>query len=432
MPLDESLRIQHLLRRAGFGGTPAEVEEYRRLGYRAAVDRLVDYEQVPADTWAGLETFDQTVPSPPFERPRQLGVVRTWWMNRAVESTRPLQEKMVWFWMNWLTTAAGKVDEPVMILWQNQFFREHALSDLRTILRGISRDPAMLRYLDNNVNRRQSPNENYARELFELYSLGVGNYTELDIRESARAFTGWTYDQQGRFLVRPNQHDNGQKTIFGRTGNWDGDDVIDMIMAHPAMPDFVARKVWTFFVHPSPTEADLQPVKEAFVRSDYSMREAVRAALLSPAFDSERSWRQRMKDPFQLVIGTWRQMGQPLPPNGFGAMVRMGQNPMEPPMPDGWDQEEAWMTTSTWLERVNYANTVANTQNLDVAALLPSGLDTHPGTAVTALAWRFVDGRLSPAARSTLLAHAGDGRLDEVRLRGLLYLLLASPEYQLA
>jgi uncharacterized protein (DUF1800 family) len=435
MALDERTQIAHLLRRAGFGATPEELDRYLNLGLRRTVDLLVDYEQIPWDINADLEWFDRSLPSNGLMRPRNQALLQTWWWERMVWSPRPLQEKMVFFWTQHFTTAARKVDEPVYMLNQQQFLRWHALGDIETLLKGISKQPAMMIYLDTDVNSRRSPNENYARELFELYGLGIGNYSERDIKEAARAFTGWRFTRQGVFFVDRAEHDPGPKTVFGRTGNFGGDDIVDLIMSHPAMPEFFARKLWEFFAYQDPQPEELEPVVDALKQSRFSVRAAMRALLTSPHFYSDRAYRANIKTPVELVIGTHRLLQ--LRPQGqmTMTMAAMGQNPWDPPNPDGWDPNEAWLNPTTWLNRINFANTMSArspvTSNLEVEQFLSQGVDTAPDRAIDELLGRFVDGRMTPLGRAAMVQYAG-ARLDEPKARGLLYLVLASPEYQLA
>jgi uncharacterized protein (DUF1800 family) len=229
-------QISHLLRRAGFGGSPDEIDAHLALGFEGAVDRLIEFERVPNDELearvSAMETqLDVT----------RLPALQNIWLSRMLFTARPLEERMTLFWHNHFATANSKVGRPPAMYDQNKLFRSQALGSFRELLKSVARDPAMLRWLDSNSNRRRSPNENFARELMELFTLGVGNYTEQDVREAARAFTGWFFDRNLGFVFNSNQHDPGQKTFLGRTGSWNGDDVIDIILQQPASADFVAR-----------------------------------------------------------------------------------------------------------------------------------------------------------------------------------------------
>ena len=263
--LTERRRIAHLLRRAGFGTTDSDMAFYSQLGFDASVQRLIDYQNVPNDQVeaqvAAMEgQLDMT----------KLPSIQAIWLYRILNTARPLEEKMTLFWHNHFATANYKVGNPQAMNAQNALFRTNALGNFRDLLYGVSRDPAMLRWLDSNSNRKASPNENYARELMELFTLGVGNYSEQDVRESARAFTGWFFDRSQGFLFNRNQHDFNEKTFLGRTGNWDGDDVVNIILEQPAAADFMARKFYWFFVRDIPTPATAAHLADVFRGSGYS------------------------------------------------------------------------------------------------------------------------------------------------------------------
>src|SRR5688572_12784937 len=212
-------RVAHLLRRAGFGAGPAELDSYVKLGFDEAVSRLVNYESVP-------ETPDRVAPE-------TVGL-EAWWLERMLHADRPLQEKMTLYWHGHLTSALKEVKDPNQMLAQNQFFRSNALGSFGDLLHGIARDGAMIEYLDLKSNRKSAPNENYGRELLELFTLGIGNYSEEDVKEAARAFTGWTATPDGRFLFNPAQHDFGPKTFLGQSGTFDGDAISDILAGHPS------------------------------------------------------------------------------------------------------------------------------------------------------------------------------------------------------
>src|SRR5215213_4963316 len=233
----ERTRVAHLLRRAGFGASEQGLNEYAQLGFDGAVSRLVNYESVP-------ETPDRLAPE-------EVGL-QVWWLDKMVHTARPLQEKMTLFWHGHLTSALRKVKDPTLLWTQNELLRANALGNYGEILRAISRDAAMIRWLDLQTNRKGAPNENYARELMELFTLGVGNYTEDDVDEVARAYTGWSTTPEGAFIFRRMQHDFGTKTILGQTGDFDGDGVSDLLAAHPATARFMASKLFRFFAYANP------------------------------------------------------------------------------------------------------------------------------------------------------------------------------------
>ncbi len=457
----EREKIAHLLRRAGFGASFDELEEYTKLGLSKTVERLIEYPPEEPELEERLKRARLDL--------AKAADLQRWWLLRMIYTRRPLLEKMVLFWHGLLTSQIGKVplprprprdpNPPNLMLNQNQFFRQHALDDFGTILKGISRDPAMMTYLDTRVNVKGHPNENYARELMELFSLGVygpdgqPNYTEQDVREIARAFTGWSFDAQGRFRFNAAQHDSGPKTVFGQTGSWNGDDVIDLILAHPSCAWHTCTKLWEFFAYDQPEPAVLQPLINVFHQTKGSIKAVVRAILTSPAFYSERAYRAKVKSPAEFVAGIARTLELDTDAFGFQlSMQRMGQALFNPPNVAGWPGGVSWITSTTWLARVNHAGQVtsnrldSHTRPLKLAELLARHRLDTPEKVVNYFAELLLDGQITAQQRQTLLSYVRDGGLwpqpgqplketdpaIDRKVRGLLYLLLAMPEYQLA
>ena len=430
--------MAHLLRRAGFGASPAEIDAALAVGYDATLERLLAPETVPDDaTEARLAALEPD--------PRRLDSARLIWLQRMLSTQRPLQEKMVLFWHGHLTSAAGKIGgrrAGALLEQQLALYRAHALGDWRALLQGVSRDPAMLAYLDNRLNRKEAPNENYARELMELFALGIGNYGEADVKDAARAFTGWTTRRDGSFAIDADEHDDGPKTILGRTGDWDGDDVVDLILEQPAAAAFLARKLFAFFAYDDPEPAVVERLAAAFRASGYSLRALVGAILRSPEFRSERAYRARIKSPVELAIGSLKLLGADTVPADLPVVVRrMGQDLMNPPSVKGWDGGPAWITAMSLLERFNYANRLTTARGddepgyLDAAAL--RARYPRPEQLVDFFAELFLDGELPAASRAVLHTYAAEGAAaadDEAQdgtVRALAYLVMASPLYQL-
>ena len=265
--LDERTRIVHLLRRAGFGASRVERERYFALGLSGTLDLLLDDDAVadPVEQQLAGMTFD-------FTKKRELP---RWWFVRMVGTDRPLREKMTLFWHGFLTSAITKVKQPAFMLNQNKLFRANAMPMFDAMLRDVTRDPAMLTWLDNRSNQKAAPNENYARELLELYSMGVGNYTETDVKEAARALTGMGVQRDGRYTFRPQLFDNGVKTFLSQTGPFGADDIIAIICRHEATPRFLAGKLFRFFAHENPSDAEIAPMVQAYQASGYSVRAPV-------------------------------------------------------------------------------------------------------------------------------------------------------------
>jgi uncharacterized protein (DUF1800 family) len=439
--LSQRTLIAHLLRRAGFGASQTELDEYTALGFDRAVDRLVRYEQVPDEFDPEKVAFELDLDLTKIEDQRLL------WMYRMATTKRPLQEKMTLFWHGHFATANSKVNNVGYMVRQNQFFRDHALGNYRDILRGISRDPAMLRWLDSNTNRKRSPNENYARELMELFTIGIGNYSEQDVKEAARAFTGW-FVKDDQFFFDAAQHDTGQKTVLGRTGNWNGDDIIDMLVGHPATARRLATKLFRFFVYDNPTQEIIEKFAQVYLRSGYDVRALVEAILRSPEFRSERAFHALIKSPMELIIGTVKALGiTTLPRDLPGVARRMGQDLYNPPTVKGWDGGMAWITTTTLLERFNLANRLITTRGRDgFAALRDELLAQRPASVEQVVDYflqRFLDGDVAAHVRRALVAYLQvnddgkplpfvlDARFIDLKVRGLIHLIMSLPGYQL-
>lgn len=377
---------EHLLRRAGFGGSPEEIDRLAALGLDAAVDHLVDYHLIPYD--APPPELESLVAAPvdraalrrmsaeerqQYVRGRRRAerqahrVVREWWLERMLHSPRPLQEKLTLFWHGHFTSGAREVRRAEFMLQQNVFLRTHAVDDFRELLLGISRDPAMLIYLDNARNTKQQPNENYARELLELFTLGEGHYAESDIKAAARAFTGWTLDGD-HFRFRPRLHDDGVKSFLGRIGPLDGEDVIDVILTQKQCARFLATKLLEFFCTPAPDRRFVERLAAEIRQEDYKLRPALKTLFKSQGFYDADVRGSLIKSPVELLIGTARQLQVPIEdlPLAERALAALGQELMQPPNVKGWDGGEKWINTAALLGRYNVVSVL-----LDGAAPRP-------------------------------------------------------------
>ena len=391
-------RAAHLLERAGFGGTPEEIERLARMTPAEAVDMLVNYQGQP-DTAPAFE------PSPiwdpgmdPFPKSRadavriaretgvSMGVellpegesrrlqpvvnkffyglrsnavetqrLATWWGERMLVTQRPLEEKLTLFWHGHFATGNTKVRDTRMMHQQIEMLRANANGNFQDLLFGILTDPAMLVYLDNGENVKDHPNENFGRELLELFSLGVGNYTETDIREAARAFTGWTNDVL-EFKFDAEQHDVGEKTFLGRTGDFDGSDIIDIILEQDAAAEFMSGKLYRFFVREEVDEAVRADLAATFREADYALRPMLRRIFLSRDFYSPASYATQIKSPVHLVVSTYRKLGLtelPTIPDFNRLIAGLGQRLFNPPNVAGWAGGRTWVTPATLLDRGN-------------------------------------------------------------------------------
>ena len=340
----------HLLRRAGFGGAAADVARLTSLGMAGAVDSLLH------PTVAELDFPIYPEPAILYDPKKARQATQLWWLDRMLRTNRPLVEKMTLFWHGHFATALGKV-QPQYMVGQINLFRQLALARFPVLLSAVTRDPAMLIWLDNRANAKAHPNENYAREVMELFALGLGNYTEDDIKEAARAFTGWSLDKNQQAMFYPARHDDGVKTVLGKTGAFNADDVISIVVSQPVHQRFLAHKLLEFFVYSDPEPELIEGVARTYALSGYDVAKTVGEILRSNVFFSPRAYRAIPKSPVELAIGTLRYIGaQTVPPNVIYQLARMGQEPLNPPSVKGWDGGPAWINTSTMLARFNFVN----------------------------------------------------------------------------
>ena len=281
-----------------------------------------------------------------------------WWVYAMLNGGCPAHEKMTLFWHNHFATSIAKVQRTTLMFNQNRLIREHALGKFSSFLHDMSKDAAMIVWLDNNSNLKAHPNENYAREVMELFTLGVGHYTEKDIREAARAFTGW-HTNGDEFDFNARYHDNGEKTVLGKTGNWNGDDVLDILLKRPDCAEFLVRKLYRVLIGElqEPPAKLLAPLAEAFRKTDYDVNDLVRRMLSSRHFFSAYAFRKRIKSPVEYVLGAVKTVyeGVPSPQPLVHRLELMGQQLFSPPNVKGWPGGQTWLNTSTVLARVNFA-----------------------------------------------------------------------------
>jgi uncharacterized protein (DUF1800 family) len=445
MALDtERGKVAHLLRRATFGPSADEIDAAAKAGLNATIDRLLNPERESDD-------FDQRFPADGFDFIRNQDAIR-YWVLRMIHGKRQFQEKLTLFWHGHLTSALSKTGGPPngarMMLNQIDLYRRMGLGGFRELVIASAKDPAMIRWLDSNQNRKGKPNENYARELFELFMLGIGNYSEQDVREAARAFTGW-FERNGEFIFVANQHDTGSKTVLGHTGNWDGGDIVDIAIRQPACGHYIARALWEFFAYRSPETEVVSEIAEIFVSSGWNIRATMQAIFTHPAFYSEKAYHALVKSPLEYLIGFTRSFNAKTDAMNFqNFLAPMGQVPLNPPDVNGWPGQSEWVSTTALIYRYNVANGLLRSgadqsTYIDVAGLLQArGLRTADAI-LDFFIDLMVDGDLPAAKRKVLadyLVAKDDGKpgtftLDERiinnKVRGLIYLLAATPEYQL-
>ncbi len=362
---------RHLLNRAGFGASASEIERYVGMTRDQAARKLLDAARTtavtPAPAWTtsaealsyprGPDASEMERKSFQQEQIREGLELRGWWITEMLATPSPLTERMTLFWHNHFVSSQQKVKLSLLMYRQNVTLRAHALVNFGDLLHAIARDPAMVIYLDNAQNRKGSPNENFAREVMELFTLGEGRYSEQDIKEAARAFTGWSLDRDsGTFRFRSFIHDDGIKTVLGTSGNLDGDQVLDILLAQPSTAEFIVRKLWREFVSPEPDEESVRLIARRFRDSRYDIKAALYAIFTSDAFYATRNRAVLVKSPIDLVVGTLKQLdmvpGEPAP---FAvAAAGMGQNLFSPPNVKGWPGQETWINASSLLARKQF------------------------------------------------------------------------------
>ena len=363
---------RHLLNRTGFGATDAEIRRFTGMTREDAARTLLAETRTTAVTpppaWTG-ERGPLRYPrggekASPEDRKRfqqeqiRDGLeLRGWWVEEMLVTPSPLTERMTLFWHNHFVSGQQKVKLVLLMYRQNVTLRENALGNFGTLLHAVARDPAMVVYLDNAQNRKGTPNENFAREVMELFTLGEGHYGEQDVKEAARAFTGYSLSREtGHFMFRPFIHDYGEKTVLGRTGRLDGDDVLDILLSKPETAELVTRKLWRELVSPDPDEREVKRIAARFRDSRYEIKVALQALLTSDAFYAPENRGTLVKSPVDLVVGTMRQFGmRPGEAVPFAvAAAGMGQNLFAPPNVKGWPGGEAWINSSTLLARKQF------------------------------------------------------------------------------
>lgn len=455
-------RAAHLYRRAAFGA-PA----LRADGARTSWDALQDAvrrgrDACIEDLLAGLpaqdeldhlvdavgESLSRAAPSA-FSQRLPVEKLQGWWLYRMIHSRHPLRERMTLFWHNHFATSVAKVRKLPLMFAQNKLLRSHALGKFPDLLREISRDPAMMIWLDSNSNVKGGPNENFARELLELFTLGAGNYSEQDVREAARAFTGWG-TEGGQFVFRAELHDGGPKTILGQTGDWDGDDVLRIALEQPAAARWLARKLFRQFVSEDELPRDgfaggldeatlIEPLADALRSSGYDIAAAVEMILRSRLFVSEEAWRARIKSPVEYVVGLVRSFDARPPIEQLAsAMDGLGQALFEPPNVKGWDGGILWLNSATLLARHNLAAALLSGTDerfagaVDVGELVRERAGDDADLQVRFLLDLLLQGDVREPDRARLLDFARGQSFSDPRIAEVVHQIVMMPEYQLA
>jgi uncharacterized protein (DUF1800 family) len=473
----------HLMNRAGFGGDPETIENLRALGLNKAVSWFVDYEKISDDTPAP----DWAVPDPQLaerreairqaadpetrrmlqnqqnqEETAQMADLRYWWLRRMALGPRPFQEKMTLFWHGHFATSFEKVRMPYFLWLQNETLRQNATGDFNQLLIAVSEDPAMLIYLDGAQSHKNHPNENFAREVMELFTLGEGNYTEQDIQQAAKAYTGWGLSRDRlHYEYHAGNHDEGPKTVFGHTGNFSGEDVLKMICDKPECAQFIAKRIWRFFAQDQPPQPVVDALAVELHKSGMNIKRAVNIVFRSKEFYAPDVIRSQIKSPVQWLISSTHQLQAPLPtqPMSLVMLSQLGQELFQPPNVKGWDGGIAWITTNNLLDRYNYAAALVEGDRVPLPGLkgqmrslmnrisedglmqlapanvtsLFSAVDlSTPYSFLAALQARFINSELKPQRLAVLTDFLKSrSPLEDADLRKSIRLIMCMPEYQL-
>jgi uncharacterized protein (DUF1800 family) len=490
----------HLLNRAGFGGNPDEIKAFHAKGRIKAVDLLFTSNDGPdafsIPEWATDESLLADMrqrfaqrreiqqatrglsPEQAEQKRREMFrdlqqenrqhalEAQGWWFRRMVKTGSPLREKMTLFWHDHFATSIQKVKQPALMLRQNELFRSHAFGSFKDLTQAILLDPAMMLYLDTQSSRKGKPNENFAREVMELFTLGEGNYTEQDIREAARAFTGYDLNRfTGRVTHNDRQWDDSPKNVFGKTGPFDGEDVINLIFEKPGVATFMAEKIWEFFVYEDPSPQAIEALAETFRNGGYRMEPLLREIFMSQEFYSEAAIHSQIKSPLQFTIQLLKQLEIDNPPAGFPIMAQqqLGQVLFMPPNVAGWDWGQAWINTNTLLTRYNLAGFITKGaeeggsamsgervklpgmgmtprgagrgwSGPDYDRIAPRTLREKPAELVDSLIFRFFQGPIPDKARGSFVEYATAKKgvvLTNKEIAELCHLMLSTPYYQL-
>jgi hypothetical protein len=464
---DDIALMAHLMRRAGFGATREELEMRVAKGYEATVEELLspDVAQPAADDYALLR-YQPAALLPGGQPP--MGNVN--WLYHLVNTKRPLEEKMALFWHHVFATGNSKVDNYDQLLEQIELFREHGMGNYRELLSLVSTNPTMMFWLDNQQNHGNAVNENWGRELLELFSLGAGNYTETDVRECSRAFTGWTFETKiprlpyGRFPwkfeYRPEDHDDGEKVFLGHKGRFNGEDILDIVVQQPACGKFICRHLYNFFVadepqvpawpiEPPTNQQAVDQMVETFRDSKFDIRPMLRLVFNSDWFKNARF--QHVKSPAEVVVSTLRFVGgHEIPRPGYGELsmntAYMGQDLLNPPSVEGWHTGKEWINSGSLMARINFmAEQIGNTSAPGV-----SGIISRLKAKGTLTPEQLVDGCLdllgpievSGDTKQQLLSQAnewgqiswsnGGSEASDQHVGQMLQLIVATREYQFA
>ena len=473
----------HLMNRAGFGGSPEDIENLRLMGLTRAVSWFVDYERIPDDTpppdcahpdpeliarreairnAADPETRRMLQQQQNQEENTQIADLRYWWVRRMGLGPRPFQEKMTLFWHGHFATSFEKVRMPYFLWLQNETLRQNATGNFNQLLIAVAEDPAMLNYLDGARSNKHAPNENFAREVMELFTLGEGHYTEKDIQEAAKAYTGWGFSKDHlHFEYHRGNHDDGPKTIFGQTGNYSGEDVLNLICAKPECAQYITKKIWRFFAQDEPPQPIVDALAAEFQKHNMDLKHLMAVLFRSKEFYAPEVIRSQIKSPVQWLIASTHQLQAPLPtqPMTLVMLRQLGQELFNPPNVKGWDGGIAWITTNNLLDRYNFAAALVEGDRVplpglmgqmkglmnslaedglmqiapaDVGALFSQVDLATPDNFLAALQSRFLNAPIKPQRLASFNEFLkSKSPIEETDIRKAIRLIMCTPEYQL-
>lgn len=436
-------QVAHLLRRATLGPTMDEIVAASEGGLRLTLDGMLQQLDRPLSQKEAAVAAIGDI----FLNNEGRGL-RAGWMLRMLNAPNLFREKLTLFWHNHFATAISKVNNTRLMANQIDTLRTMALGKFRDLVLAMARDPAMLVWLDNNLNVKGAPNENWARELMELFTLGIGHYTEKDVQEVARAFTGWNLDR-GQFRFFADRHDTTDKSLLGVNGNLNGEDVINRLVSMKQTPTFVSRKLWQFFVNQEPTDADIEPLVAAYTASDGEIRAVVKAMFQSPAFFAAGNVGNQVKNPIEFVVGSVRSLRAPLDDvqTYADAAAGMGMDVYNPPDVSGWAGGEAWISSFTLLERIRLVRKLVNRGQggticgLNTSKLIADEFLSENEELVDYFSVRFLHRKPPEKLRKTLIEFLSAGARGPVvrlpaaeregKIRGLIRLIMCAPAYQM-
>lgn len=418
----------HVLNRLQFGLTPQELDRAVTDGLEATLNRLTDNQPESDEFLRAEATLRQAAINT-----ASIENLKIWWLYRMRYSANPLLEKLTLFWHNHFATSNAKVNSVPYLLAQNELIRSLASGDFKELLHGMSRDTAMLIWLDGNANRKRHPNENFAREIMELFALGVGNYTERDIQEAARAFTGW-HVRDGQFWKNSSQHDESLKTVFGQSGLFDGNDIVELCLAQQSCPRFLAMKLAKTFVCPEPSDEAITILANRIRQEDFHLKPVLRELFASKWFFEPENRCAVIKSPLDVVLGTLRAVMEPVRWPGIAKLLAdLGQNVFEPPSVKGWEGGRLWISSSSLLQRANFATELTTTDHFGTLSQRVCRVadGTSQDVVDTLERWLLTNSADDRLRQELLTFHRTADGTTEQKLRGLIQLILTLPEYQL-